>query len=217
MSDPNFDLDVTDKRVSVRLNALPTERFCALILFTAIGALGICAFLFLPGKHGDPSMWHDLSLSRFDSKEFMLPFLFLLCFPFIMGFLLRRYITSAYPSDETFQCDGKTLTISRVRWLDIRNKHWNIRSYALSDVENIRYQVVASARGTSIYGLSFIAEGRTERVLPGLDAQEGDKVLKGLKALGADVPDDPALSEKLAEADASYVVSLNIDRHDSLP
>jgi hypothetical protein len=64
----------------------------------------------------------------------------------------------------------------------------------------MRYQAIASARGVSIYGLRFNAGGRTERVLPGLKPREADKILKALKAFGADVPDDPTLSRKLAEA-----------------
>ena len=57
----------------------------------------------------------------------------------------------------------------------------------------------ANARGISIYGLRFIARGRTRRVLPGLKPCEADKILKALKAFGTDVADDPTLSRKLAE------------------
>jgi len=63
----------------------------------------------------------------------------------------------------------------------------------------MRYQAIANAKGISIYGLSFIAGGRTLRVLPGLKPRQADKILKALKAFGADVPDDPTLSKKLAE------------------
>jgi hypothetical protein len=74
----------------------------------------------------------------------------------------------------------------------------------LADVVDLRYQAVANARGVSIYGLCFIAGGGTQRVLPGLKPREADKILKVLKAFGADVPDDPTLSRKLAE-DTSYL------------
>ena len=50
-----------------------------------------------------------------------------------------------------------------------------------------------------MYGIQFTAGGRTHRVLPGLKPREADKILKTLKSFGADVPDDPTLSKKLAE------------------
>ena len=105
----------------------------------------------------------------------------------------------AYPSDESFHCDRSTLTISRVRWLDIHNKDWETRSYPLADIEKIRYQALASAKGSSIYGLRFLAGGKTQRVLPGITPRQADKVLKALKALGADVSDDPEFSKRLEE------------------
>lgn len=205
MAGQGFDIDVNNRSVSVRLDVsghAPRARFYACVFFIAIGALAICALLFLPGKHGSPSMWHDLSSSPVDSGGFIVPLILLLSFPVLMSLLLWRYLVSAYPSDETFHCDGSTVTISKVRWLDIHNKHWDTRSYALADIAKIRYQAIARAKGGSIYGLRFKAGGRRQRVLPGLKPREADKILKALKAFGADVPDDPALSRKVAE-DAS--------------
>jgi hypothetical protein len=202
MPKQDFHVDINDRSVSVRLNVSPRARFYACIFFISFGALAIYGILFLPGKHGSPSMWHDLSSSPVDSGSFIFPSILLLSLPVLMGLLTWRYVVSAYPSDEIFHCDGLTLTISKVRWLDIHNKHWDTRSYALAGIVDMRYRAIAHARGTSIYGLRFIAGGRTQRVLPGLKPREADKILKTLKAFGTDVPDDPTLSEKLAE-DAS--------------
>jgi hypothetical protein len=94
------------------------------------------------------------------------------------------------------------LTISKVPWLDIHNKHWDTRSYPLVDITKMRYQAIARSKGISIYGLRFIAAGRSQRVLPGLQPHEADKILKALKSFGVDVPDDPTLSRKVA-AEAS--------------
>jgi hypothetical protein len=202
MTEPDFHVDINDQSVSVRLNVSghsPRGRFYASIFFVAFLALAMCGLLFLPGKHGNPSMWHDLSSYPVDSGWFIFPMALLLGFPPLAGLLTWRYVVSAYPSDETFRCDRSTLTISRVRWLDIQNKHWDTRSYALADIVKMRYQAIARAKGASIYGLRFIAGGRTQRVLPGLKPREADKTLKAFKAFGADVPDDPTLSRKLAE------------------
>ena len=97
-----------------------------------------------------------------------------------------------------------------MRWFDIRDKHWDTRSYPVADVVNVRYQQIASARGTSIYGLRFIAEDRTQRVLPGLEARDADKILKALKVFGADVPDDPTLSSKCKSSDETSFVDLGL-------
>ena len=44
----------------------------------------------------------------------------------------------------------------------------------------------------------FIAHGR-KWALPGLEAPEAKNILAGLKALGADVPDDPNLDKRVKE------------------
>ena len=199
MPEPDFHVDINDRSVSVRLNVSPRRRFYASIFFIAMLALMVCGLLFLSGKNGSPSMWHDLSSFPVNSGDFIVPLVILLsCVAFVV-LLSWRYVVSAYPSDETFYCDGRTLTISKVRWLDIHNKHWDTCSYAVPEIVNMRYQAIARARGTSIYGLRFIAGGKTQRVLPGLKPREADKILKVLKSFGADVPDDPKLLKKLAE------------------
>lgn len=190
MPNPDFSLDVTDQAVRVRLDVSrrsPGTRFYGLGFFLAVVVLGICALLFEPGKHGGPGMWHDLSSSPIDSGGFIVPLVLLFGFCIGMFLISRRYLIAAYPSDETFYCDRATLTISRVEWLDILNSHWNTRSYALADIEGIRYGVVGRARGASIYGLRFSAKGSEKRVLPGLSSQDAGTILKALKAFGADV------------------------------
>ncbi|HSR07995.1 MAG TPA: hypothetical protein VLM42_12650 [Bryobacteraceae bacterium] len=202
MAEQAFEIDITDQSVNVRLDvstASPRTRFYWCIFFIALGALGICLLLVRPGSHGDPSMWHDLSTSPVDSGNFLVPLVLVLSFPVFVGLISWRWVVMAYPSDESFHCDRSTLTISRVRWLDIHNKDWETRSYPLADIEKIRYQALASAKGSSIYGLRFLAGGKTQRVLPGITPRQADKVLKALKALGADVSDDPEFSKRLEE------------------
>jgi hypothetical protein len=73
-----------------------------------------------------------------------------------------------------------------VEWFDIHNRHWDTHSYALVDIAKIRYGVIARSKATAIYGLSFFARGRKERVLPGLTSHDADTILKALKSFGAD-------------------------------
>jgi hypothetical protein len=102
MPKPDFYLDVSDRLVNVRLNASPRGRFYACIFFGALTALAMCGLVFLPGKHGNPSMWHDLSSHPVDSGGFIVPLVLLWSFPLFMGLLTWRYVVAAYPSDEPF-------------------------------------------------------------------------------------------------------------------
>jgi hypothetical protein len=175
------------------------RRLYASIFFIAMLILMLCGLLFLSGKNDSPSMWDGLSSSPVNSEGFIFPVMVLVsCVAFIV-LLSWRYVISAYPADETFYCDGRTLTISKVRWLDFTNKHWDTRSYTLASLQEVSYDRIARLRGTSIYGLRVIAEGKTQRVLPGLKPREADKILRPLKAFGVDVIDDSTLLKKLAE------------------
>jgi hypothetical protein len=125
-----------------------------------------------------------------------------------MGLLLWKYLRWTYPSDESFHCDAQTLTISKVPWLDIHNKHWVTHSYALANVANIAYKLLAGAKGTSIYSLSFIAGDRVQRVLPGLEHREADKILKAIKGSELMFQMIPPFSSKLAEQ--TWLIDLNL-------
>lgn len=50
----------------------------------------------------------------------------------------------------------------------------------------------------SFWGLRFRAHGR-KWALPGLEVPEAKAILAGLKALGADVPDDPNLDKQIKQ------------------
>jgi hypothetical protein len=184
---PEFSLDISERSVKVRLVESQRTRFYAFIFFIVVTVLVMFGLLFLPGKHGNPSMWRDLSASPVDSGSFVVDLVILSLVPILIFLTSRRYVVSAYPSDETFYCDRSTLTISRAQWFDFHNRHWDTRSYALVEVVGIRYGVVARLQSASIYGLHFISGGRKERVLPGLNSHDADTILNALKSIGADV------------------------------
>jgi hypothetical protein len=71
-------------------------------------------------------------------------------------------------------------------------------TYPLTEVSAIHFSVVASARGRAFWGLRFRAHGRMW-ALPGLEAPEAKGVLTALRALGAEVPDDPKLDKRTKE------------------
>jgi len=190
MPDQKLHLDITNDSVSVRLNGdSGRKRFYALAFFSALTALGMCLLLFLPGKNGSPSIWHDRSAS----------FVLMLTFPLLIFVLTKRYVRLAYAGDETLRCDRSTLSIARVRWLDFRDGHWDSSSFALAEVREIKYRVLVAMRGTSIYGLRLRAGGRNLRVLPWLKPADAERILLALRSFGADVPDDPPVPSKLKE------------------
>jgi hypothetical protein len=197
MPDHEFHFEVTNEYVYVRRNVSGKTRFLALAFFSGIMIIFMCLLLIMPGKHGAPSMWHSMSTAAFGSFGFLFPFFLLLCFPLLILVGTKRYVRLAYPSDESFRCDQSTLCIARVRWFDIHNEHWESSSFALSDVQEIKYKAIASLRGMTIYGLRLKAGGKTLRILPELKPVDAERILLALKALGADVPDDPVVSSKL--------------------
>ena len=94
------------------------------------------------------------------------------------------------------RCDPSTLTISKVAWFDTSNSKWKTREFPLSEVMELRYGVIASAKQTSIHGIRFRVWGERQKMLPGLEAPEAAAVLKALREVGARVIDDPELEVK---------------------
>ena len=202
MPDPEFRIDISDQSVNVRLDVSThsgRSRFYWLGFLVAMLAIGLCIFLFSPGKNGNPSMWHGMTTSSAGYLDFLVPFFTLIIVPPPMFFFLRGYLRFACPSDETLACDRSSLTVARVRWLDIRNRHWITSSYPLREVQEIGYRELSSFRGSSVYGLRFVVGNKTYRVLPGLLPRDAERILNALKALGVNVPVDPELARKLNE------------------
>jgi len=190
MPEKKLQLEITSDLVSVRLNGDSGKTRCyALAFFSALTILGLCLLLFLPGKHGSPSISHSRSGTYF----------FVVSFPLFMFVLTKRYVRLAYAPDETFRCDRSRLSIAKVRWLDFRDRHWDTSSFDLSEVSEIRYRVLVSLRGTSVYGLRLKAAGKTLKILPWLKPIDAERVLLALKSLGVNVPDDPVVPSKLKE------------------
>jgi hypothetical protein len=200
MAHSDFSISITDKAVDVRYTpsvSEPRGKLFGFILTIGLLVAVACAVLFLPGKHGNPSMWHDLVSSPSGSSVVFIP-IGLMLFLGLFGWQGFRYARAAWASDETFHCDRGAITISRIPWLDFSNRTWHTYSYPLAEVSAIRFAVIASAKGRSFWGLRFRAHGR-KWALPGLEAPEAKTILTGLKALGADVPDDPKLDKRIKQ------------------
>jgi hypothetical protein len=202
MARPVFNIELNDQSVKVRLissEGSPRGRFHAFFSNLVWLVLALCLSLFIPGKYGT-SVWHELSSAPVDSGLFRFVSILMLGIFALVIMLSWEYWVAASPSDQTICCDRSTLTVSTVRWLDIHNKDWDTRSYALEEITKMKYDLVACAKGGAVYGLCFTARGKTHAVLPGVKPRAADKILKALKALGVNVPEDPKLATILAES-----------------
>jgi hypothetical protein len=153
----------------------------------------------LPGKPGTHSIWVDLSKTPINYWRLWSAFCFIFPFAILMGWFFVWWIASAWPADDALQCSGGEWTISRTRWFDTQDK-LVARTYPLNQITQLRYAVLAAAKGSTIYGLRFKANGKRQKLLAGLEAPEAGLILSGLKALGADVLDDPNLQKRIKAA-----------------
>ena len=203
MAESDFSISITEDSVEVRHAPSvlhPHGKLHGFIFTISETLILACVLLFMPGKYGDPSMWHELVDAPLNSAlAFWL--MLLLFFVGLFGWHTLRYERAASPSDEILHCDREAITIKRVPWLDFSSRTWRTYNYPLAEVTKIRYAVIASTKATSIRGLRFRAHGR-KWTLPGLKAAEAKEILTALRALGADAPDDPSIDERIKEAQA---------------
>jgi hypothetical protein len=199
----DFTISITQDSVEVRLHpssGSPHAKLGGAIFSSSMVIIVACALLLLPGKHNRPSMWHDMSAATTGSSDFLVPLtILILCGAFVAWFGFR-WSAAAWPSDETLHCDHTALTISRIPYLDFRNRTWKTTSYAPRDMEKFRFAVYASAKNSSIYGFRFRANGRRHKTLPGIEAPEAQNILTALQRFGVDVVLDDKLQKKTAEA-----------------
>jgi hypothetical protein len=201
MAHSDFSISITDKTVDVCYTpsvSEPRGKLFGFVFTIMMLVVLVCAVLFLPGKHGNPSMWHDLASAPSGSVSFFGPVIGLAVFVGLFGWQSFRYARAAWASDETFHCDREAITISRIPWLNFSNRKWRTYTYPLTEVSALRFAVIASAKGRQFWGLRFRAHGR-KWALPSLEAPEAKTILTGLKALGADVPDDPKLDKRIKQ------------------
>lgn len=202
MPPSEFTISITQDFVEIRLQPSiqsPRAKLYGAIFSASAVILVLCALLFLSGKHGSPSMWHDMSNANIGSSAFLIPLAFLIVGGGFMTWMGFRWSAAAWPSDETLRCDHTVLTISRIPYLDFRDRTWKTQSYALRDLEKFRFAIYASAKNSSIYGFRFRANGKRHKTLPGLEAPEAQNILTALQRLGVDVVLDDKLQKKVGK------------------
>ena len=198
MAHKDFSVSVTPNAVDVRLTPSairPHGKLVALLSSLGMIVLFNCFSLFMPGKHNRPSMWTDITTG---SSAF--PLSLLAVGNLFMSWVVFRGERGSSPSDETFHCDRNEIVISRTSWFDFQNCRWRTYAYPLSECSDIRFAKIFVAGRSAIDGIRFLAKGRRQWALPGLDAPEAKQILIGLKNLGADVPEDPYVENRIKQA-----------------
>lgn len=201
MAHSDFAASISDQAVDVRYTpsaSRPRGKLFGFLFICSTLPVLACGVLFLPGKNGNPSVWHDLAGAPLNSGRFLVPVVGLIVLVGLFGWHGFRYARAAWASDETFHCDRQAITISRVPWLNFSNDTWRTYVYPLPEVRRIRFAVIASAKGRQFWGIRFQAHGR-RWALPGIEAPEAKAILSGLRALGADVPEDPKLEKRIEQ------------------
>jgi hypothetical protein len=203
MPPSDFTISIKQDSVEVQLNPSASSPYAKLggaIFIVSMLVLGLCALLFMPGKHNQPGMWHNMSNAVSTHQTSWFPSTLLVLFAVFMGWLGFRWSAAAWPSDETLRCDHTNLIISRVPYLDFRDRTRKTKSYLASDIENLRFAIYASAKNSSIYGFRFRANGKNHKTLPGLEAPEAQNILMALQRLGVDAVLDDNLQKKVGKA-----------------
>ena len=90
---------------------------------------------------------------------------------------------------EILRCTRDCLQISNIDF----GKTWRIRTFAIQDIRHLEFASVGFSRYGAVLGLRFTTQGKTIKLLRGLEAPEAQKILIELEKLGVGVVKDPAI------------------------
>src|SRR5438067_1375068 len=100
MAHSDFSISITGKAVDVTYTPStrePRGKLFGFILIIATLIVLTCALLFSPGKHGNPSMWQDLTNAPSGSSVVFIP-IGLMLFIGLFGWQGFRYARAAWAS-----------------------------------------------------------------------------------------------------------------------
>jgi hypothetical protein len=149
----------------------------------ASGSLFIASALYI--GYGS---WKDYS--RHPVKE-------LLCGLLVMVFFAWG-MRSFLPFGERLHCDGSTLTWSKIPWISFGNR-WVMRSIPVSEISGARYGLAYRRRGGDLYGILLEAGGQRWKLFAGIESPEANRILHGLRVLGANVQDNREMRYAIRE------------------
>lgn len=121
----DISVSINKDSVEVRLDPSsrsPNAKLGGAVFIVSVGLVVLCAMLFIPGKHNGPSLFQNISGSGIESVEVLIPFGILIIGVGLTCWGGFWWSAAAWPSDETLHCDETILTISRIPYLDFRNR-----------------------------------------------------------------------------------------------
>ena len=202
MIQQGYEIDISSDSVELKHDGTTTpldERIVPGLLLCGFSVVMLGAMLFLPGKHGHPSVWDDLHTYHWPSGGFQSALVEGMVQATLFGCTFLLGFRQFFPSGEELHCDRSTFMIAKIPWYNLVGR-WHKETIPTSSVSELTYALVSSRRGGDIYGLSFYANSKEKKIFRGIQAPEADKVIKGLKNLGVNVIEDQDIQSKVEQA-----------------
>lgn len=107
-------------------------------------------------------------------------------YAFLLSLIFALLVTRAFfPTGERLRCDRTQLTVEEIPWFNLVGK-WSAKSFPIEAISDVTLGIWPTKGRETLYLVSFQAYGKTRKILRGISAPAGYRVLKGLKALGVD-------------------------------
>jgi len=173
------------------------SRLLGIVAVVVSGALLAYRLLLRPDRNGYSNWWrlmHDHFTSRF-VNDAVIP----ICFAFAVWLLFATVgIRNCFTSGQRLHCDRSDLTFAQIPWISFNGK-WITRSFPVAVISQMELAVSPDDRANSFL-IRFQVCGMEEKILQGINASDGYRILKGLKVLGVDVHYDPGVRWLAREA-----------------
>ncbi len=164
---------------------------------TLWGALFAYGGLLRPDRNGYSGWWR-LMHDRFTS-QFLIDAVIPLGFAFAVWLLFAALgIRSFFTSGQMLHCDRSQLTVAKIPWTNFNGK-WRSRTFPITAISQLELAVWPTRSRETYYLIRFLVKGKKQKVMAGIDALEGYRILKGLEALGVDVRHDPDMQSLVRE------------------
>jgi hypothetical protein len=184
----NYEIRIKTDSVDARWDNSSRPIWLRLLGSAAValgGALLAYVGLIRPDRNGYSNLWrlmHDHFTSRF-LIDAVIPG----CYIFLVWLLFAALaIRSFFTSGQMLHCDRSQLTVAKIPWINF-NGQWRSRTFPVAEISQMELAIWPTRNRETLYLIRFRACGMEEKILQGINASEGYRILKGVKALGVDV------------------------------
>ena len=196
MQTSNYRIKVTEDSVDVECDT-PFRSRTSQHSFGVLAVACSLLFFFSGIGHGrSPGVWVILANSRPGSPDFMFNAFGAVFVLVVVVVIFAFGVRYCLPFGERLHCDRSTLTWSKIPWVSFGN-HWVQRSIPVSEIFRASYAIVYKSKG--VYGILLETYGESWKMFWGIETPEANRVLRGLKELGVNIHQDPAMRESIRE------------------